>query len=134
MRKLLKKALVFFSVLGILPICSVRSQNPSTTPQKPAGSKAVEAKPAERRAEHLSSEIQQIVREISSERIKGDITKLVGFYTRQTLSDTESPTRGIGAARNWIKSEFDRYSKDAGGRLQVEFDEFTQPPGPRSPN
>ncbi|HYL98233.1 MAG TPA: M20/M25/M40 family metallo-hydrolase, partial [Blastocatellia bacterium] len=135
MRKLYKRVLVFLCIIGILPAYNVRPQNPSPPPAKePAQSKPADSKTAAGRAQHLNAEIQQIVRQISAERIKSDISKLVGFYTRQTLSDTESPTRGIGAARNWIKSEFDRYSKDSGGRLQVELDEYTQPPGPRSPN
>ncbi|GJL92170.1 M28 family metallopeptidase [Hyphococcus sp.] len=57
--------------------------------------------------------------EVSAERIEADITKLVGFGTRHTLSDTESDERGIGAARRWIKSEFDAISKDCGGCLEV---------------
>src|SRR5215510_9546409 len=80
-----------------------------------------------------SPEIQRIVTEISPERIESNIKSLVGFHTRNTLSDAESNTRGIGAARRWIKSEFDRYSRDSGGRLQVTLDEFTQPPGRRNP-
>ena len=39
-------------------------------------------------------------------------------------------TEGIGAARNWIKAQFDEYSRDAGGRLVVAFDAFHQPPTP----
>ena len=42
------------------------------------------------------------------------------------MSDTTSKTTGIGAARNWIKAELERYSKASGGRLKVEFDTFTQ--------
>jgi Zn-dependent M28 family amino/carboxypeptidase len=57
----------------------------------------------------------------SAERIEVDIRKLVSFGTRHTLSDTTSETRGIGAARRWIKSEFDRISADCGGCLEVFF-------------
>src|SRR5262249_54178160 len=77
--------------------------------------------------------IQKIVGEISASRIEATIRKLVGFYTRHTLSETESDTRGIGAARRWIKSQFDEYSRQSGGRLQVEFDEYTQQPTRRIP-
>jgi len=55
----------------------------------------------------------------SAERIERDIRKLVSFGTRHTLSETESDTRGIGAARRWIKAEFERISKDCGGCLEV---------------
>jgi hypothetical protein len=39
------------------------------------------------------------------------------FWTRHTLSDTKSNTRGIGAAQRWVKSEFDNYAMASGGRL-----------------
>ncbi|HKP87418.1 MAG TPA: M28 family metallopeptidase [Blastocatellia bacterium] len=84
-------------------------------------------------AERLNPQIQKIIREISAANIEATIRKLVSFHTRHSLSETESDTRGIGAARRWIKSEFERYSRESGGRLQVEFDEFTQQPVARVP-
>jgi hypothetical protein len=63
--------------------------------------------------------IYDIITKISSERIKADITTLAGFGTRHTLSDTVSNTRGIGAARRWIKSEFDSISTDCSNCLDV---------------
>jgi Zn-dependent M28 family amino/carboxypeptidase len=57
----------------------------------------------------------------SPERIEQDIRALVGFGTRNTLSDTLSETRGIGAARRWIKAEFDKISAECGGCLKVFF-------------
>ena len=81
--------------------------------------------------EKLNPQIQKIVSEISAKNIEATIRKLVSFGTRHSLSETESETRGIGAARRWIKAEMERYAKDSGGRLQVEFDEFTQQPGGR---
>lgn len=86
-----------------------------------------------RQVERLNPTIQKIAREISATNIEAIILKLVSFHTRHTLSETESETRGIGAARRWIKAELDRYSQQSGGRLQVEFDEFTQPPTNRIP-
>ncbi|HEV8185589.1 MAG TPA: M28 family metallopeptidase [Chthoniobacterales bacterium] len=73
------------------------------------------------------------MREISAKNIEATIRKLVSFGTRHTLSDATSETRGIGAARRWIQSELERYSKDVDGRLEVMMDEFTQPPGERNP-
>ncbi len=78
-------------------------------------------------------QIEKIVSEISVTNIEASMRKLVSFGTRHTLSDQESETRGIGAARRWIKAEFDRYSRDSGGRLQVSEDEFIQPPVQRVP-
>ncbi|HEX7029875.1 MAG TPA: M28 family metallopeptidase [Gammaproteobacteria bacterium] len=57
----------------------------------------------------------------SAERIESDIRKLVGFGTRHTLSETGSGTRGIGAARRWIKAEFERISGACGGCLEVRY-------------
>jgi hypothetical protein len=72
-------------------------------------------------------QIDAIVREISPQRIQGYIDKLVGFGTRHTMSDTVSDTRGIGAARRWIKGELERCGAAAGGRLQVAFDGHLHP-------
>ena len=63
--------------------------------------------------------IYDIINNVSTERIKSDITTLANFGTRHTLSDTISNTRGIGAARRWIKSEFDKISSDCGDCLDV---------------
>jgi hypothetical protein len=54
-------------------------------------------------------------------RIENDIRKLVSFGTRHTLSETESDTRGIGAARRWIHAEFERISEACGGCLEVRY-------------
>lgn len=54
-------------------------------------------------------------------RVEQDIQTLVNFGTRHTLSETESDVRGIGAARRWIKAEFERISADCGGCLEVYF-------------
>jgi hypothetical protein len=77
--------------------------------------------------------IARMVEEVSAARIEATIRKLVSFGTRNSNSDTESETRGIGAARRWIKSELERCSKDAGGRLQVEFDTHRVGPQARVP-
>ncbi len=63
--------------------------------------------------------IYDIINAVSSERIKADITTLANFGTRNTFSDTISNTRGIGAARRWIKGEFEAISKDCNNCLDV---------------
>ncbi len=65
--------------------------------------------------------IHAVVAAASPERIERDIRTLVGFGTRHTLSDTLSPTRGIGAARRWIFDEFRRISQACGGCLEVRY-------------
>ena len=81
------------------------------------------------------SRIAAALKDISSARIRASITALVGFGTRSTLS-AQDPTaiaagRGIGAAREWIKTQFEQYSKDCGGCLEVKTDAFTQQPAER---
>ena len=58
------------------------------------------------------AKIYDIINTVSSDRIKADIKTLTEFGTRNTFSDTISDTRGIGAARRWIKSEFDKISEN----------------------
>jgi len=62
--------------------------------------------------------IEKIVASVSQERLQSLLTKLVSFGTRNTMSDQESTTRGIGAARNWILEEMRRSSE----KLRVNFD------------
>lgn len=64
--------------------------------------------------------LQELAAQVSPERQHTTIAKLVSFGTRHTLSDTKSSTRGIGAARRWVASEFAAMSKDCGGCLAVE--------------
>ena len=63
--------------------------------------------------------LYDIVNAVSAERIEKDIRTLVDFGTRNTLSDTVSSTRGIGAARRWIKKEFQNISSECASCLTV---------------
>ncbi|RMF13633.1 MAG: M20/M25/M40 family metallo-hydrolase [Alphaproteobacteria bacterium] len=63
--------------------------------------------------------LHEMVAEVSPVRLHHDVETLVGFGTRHTLSETKSPSRGIGAARRWIEAEFRRISKACGGCLEV---------------
>lgn len=74
-----------------------------------------------------------IIDRVEPARCKATVEKLVGFGTRHTLSETASETRGIGAARQWLKSEFERVNADS-GRLEVRFEEFRVPKLPRLPD
>ena len=65
------------------------------------------------------SRIYDIINAVSADRIEADITTLANFGTRHTLSDTLSQTRGIGAARRWIKSEFEKTSMACDNCLEV---------------
>jgi len=65
------------------------------------------------------SSLQALSTAPSEAELRATIEKLVGFGTRHTLSDTKSDTRGIGAARRWVKSRFEQMSKDCGGCIEV---------------
>jgi hypothetical protein len=81
--------------------------------------------------------IAQALTQVSAERIQANIEKLSSFGTRLTLSAQDDVSiqqgRGIGAAREWIKAEFGRYSKDCGGCLEVKTDTFVEQPADRIP-
>jgi hypothetical protein len=66
-----------------------------------------------------------IIDKTSSKEIKKDITKLVSFGTRNTFSDTTSTNRGIGAARRWLKSEYEAISKKCDACLEVFYQSGT---------
>ncbi len=57
----------------------------------------------------------------SAKNIKADVTTLVNFGTRHTLSDTISETRGIGAARRWVYKSFSSISKKCNNCLEVSY-------------
>lgn len=79
--------------------------------------------------------IASAVKQVSPERIRATIEKLVSFGNRNTLSsgapDASTSGHGIVAARKWIQSEFEQYSKACNGCLQVQLDRFSQPPSDR---
>ena len=85
----------------------------------------------------VDPKIVAALKEVSAERIRSNIEKLVSFGTRSTLSAQDpasiSSGRGIGAAREWIRSEFETYSKDCNGCLEVKTDSFTEGPADRIP-
>jgi hypothetical protein len=82
-------------------------------------------------------QITAALADVSAQRIQANIEKLASFQTRLTLSaqdpDSIKAGHGIGAAREWIKAEFERYSHDCGGCLEVKTDSFTENPGDRIP-
>ena len=80
-------------------------------------------------------EIQQMVDQVSADNLKKLVEKMESFGTRHTLSTTTDKKRGIGAAREWVKSEFEKYAKASNGRMTVEMDRFTvKADGRRIPN
>lgn len=68
-----------------------------------------------------SQDIYDIISDISASEIEKSVVQLAGFGTRNTMSDTVSTTRGIGAARRWIKSGFDNISSNCRNCLDVQY-------------
>ena len=68
----------------------------------------------------MDAHVVRLVGEVSEDRLGAVLKKLESFGTRNTLSTADSPTRGIGAARQWIFDELRRYSP----RLDVSFDTY----------
>src|SRR5438874_1904443 len=112
--------LTLLLALATIPLCLDAQKREFPQPKLPADPKIAAA-----------------LKEISPQQIQGTIEKLVSFGTRLTLSAQDPGSiaagHGIGAAREWIKSEFDRYSHDCGGCLEVRTDTFTQPAADRIP-
>jgi Zn-dependent M28 family amino/carboxypeptidase len=80
-----------------------------------------------------SPRVEALTASVEAARLKAAVDRLAAFGTRHTLSDTASETRGIGAARRWLASEFAALAKLPGSRLQPFEDRFTAEPGPRIP-
>ncbi len=75
--------------------------------------------PAQTPAGPHAAQLVAIIDSVSAARLEADVRALVGFGTRHTLSDTLSPTRGIGAARRWVHARFDSAFRVCGGCLEV---------------
>ncbi len=82
-------------------------------------------------------QITAALKQVSTQQIQANIETLAGFKTRLTLSAQDPAAiaagHGIGAAREWIKGQFESYSRDCGGCLEVKTDSFVQPPADRVP-
>src|SRR5580765_4200781 len=77
------------------------------------------------------AQITEALRAVSSDQIHKNIQTLVDFGTRNSLSSmvTDLPAgKGINPAVEWIKAQFEFYSKDCGGCLEVKTDTFMQEP------
>jgi hypothetical protein len=78
-------------------------------------------------------DLRAILRTVDPRRVEAIVRKLVSFGTRHTLSTQDDPNRGIGAARDWIFAEMQRYAAASGGRMTVELQSYIQPPADRIP-
>jgi peptidase M28-like protein len=79
------------------------------------------------------AEVRSMLRDVSAKSLQGYDHKLVSFGTRHTLSVQDDPNRGIGAARDYIKSELDKVAATSGGQMTTGLDTFVQPVSDRIP-
>lgn len=107
------------------------AQQSSSTPKRRPAPQGEEKNIAHKRLER-DPLIAQLSKEVSAAHIQQTIEKLVSFQTRSTISvnnpDAAASDTGIVAARNWIRSELERYSADCGGCLEVKADTFIEQP------
>src|SRR5690349_17894569 len=88
---------------------------------------ATPAGTATRNAPKLDARISKIVAGVSAAHLRQLGERLVGFGTRNLYSETlNSPTRGVYAARNWIRDQFNEIAAGSGGRMTVAFDTYVQ--------
>ena len=144
LRHITKVTLLCFFGLQMLNLpYAVAQKQPAATKQKKTASPSRTANTkTSRTGAHASAAakdevIVQIIHEVSPQQIQKNIEKLVSFGTRNTLSinnpDAQTSGKGIAAAYEWIKSEFERYSDACGGCLEVKTDErVLEPTGPNS--
>src|SRR5260370_11192630 len=99
----------------------------------PAKHRPPRQRPLSAPASPRNAQISRIVAEINARNIESTILRLVSFGTRNTLSDQNDPNRGIGAARDWLYSEFQKAAGESNGRMVVEKQTFEQPKAARVP-
>jgi hypothetical protein len=135
----LSSCLLFFLFPGFIVSTSWAQES-----AKPATNKSVTSgqskSPRARRSPGTRStaatrnpQISRLVLEIDPRNIERTIRKLVSFGTRNTLSEQNNPTRGIGAARDWLYSEFVKAAQRSDGRMTIEKQTFEQPKAARVP-
>jgi hypothetical protein len=112
-----------FAVMAIVLAACTGFVDAQQVDFKATGS-ALKAAPADR-------QISAALQEVSAEKIHQDIQKLVDFRTRNTLSSMEADLpegTGVTAAEKWLKAQYEAYSKECGGCLEVKEDTFIQEP------
>jgi Zn-dependent M28 family amino/carboxypeptidase len=109
-----------FAIILSLAACGPRaSEDDSSSTDSATDRRVVESPRIEGAPPAEFALLHELVPQVSAARLEADVRTLVGFGTRHTLSDTVSETRGIGAARRWIRAELEAISANCGGCLEV---------------
>ena len=107
---MISRSLITLALLGVFSACESR---PPEKPPESVSAASMASVSADR------CPVGALMAEVDPTRLRSDIATMVSFGTRHTLSDTVSTTRGIGAARRWVESEFRRMSQDCGQCLEI---------------
>lgn len=99
----------------------------------PARQEAAPVKDDPAQANPVPQDVREMLREMNPQNVENTIRTLVSFGTRNTLSVQDDPARGIGAARDWLKSQLEAIAATSGGRMTVELQSYLQPPASRIP-
>lgn len=75
----------------------------------------------------IEAQISAAVAEVDAARIEATVRKLCSFGTRHVLSRTDSDTEGTGAARRWLKAQYEAIAAGTDGRMTVRFQEEVVP-------
>lgn len=70
---------------------------------------------------------ERVMAEIDPARLRRSIDALAAFETRHSASETNSKSRGIGAARRWIRGQLEQASDESNGRMTVLREPFDAP-------
>jgi hypothetical protein len=136
----MSKTKIAFCVAVLMLSCGM-SVAQKTAPRATKAAYTADAKDASKASgDDLSYQDPQIVaaiKQASADQPRATVQALAAFGTRNTLSPATPEEikagHGIGAAREWIKAQFQRYSDECGGCLEVKEDRFTEPPAARIP-
>ncbi|KAJ8114090.1 hypothetical protein OPT61_g3940 [Boeremia exigua] len=75
------------------------------------------------------ADLQAILAQVSQANIEATVRKLASFGTRHTLSSQDDPNRGIGAARNWLTTQYKAAAAASNGSMSVSWNSFIKYPG-----
>jgi Zn-dependent M28 family amino/carboxypeptidase len=79
------------------------------------------------------ADVSAALADVSADSLRRYDEKLVSFGTRHTLSSQDDPVRGIGAARDWLRDQFQQIAATSDGRMTVELQSYVQAVAPRIP-
>src|SRR5438128_7494160 len=131
-KTLRRSAFLLVPAIVFIIVNSSAAQGRAPVGEKRPARPAREAKPAKSEFGEADPQIAAMLKEVSPARVQATIEKLASFGNRSTLSAQDDAAvasgKGIGAAREWIKSEFEKYSKNCGGCLEVKTDDFIEQP------